>query len=107
MKQKDLCLVPFPFSNLKGHKVRPVLVVSNNTFNKNSQDIIVCGVTSQRVAQSIPLSKENMAEGQLYSKSYIKPSQIVKIHQELIIKKIGAVDDYVLSKTKNAIMKLL
>ena len=32
--QKELILLPYPFSNLEGNKVRPALVVSNDSFNK-------------------------------------------------------------------------
>ena len=46
IEQKDLLLVPFPFSDQSGRKVRPVIVISNNEFNKYSEDVIVIGVTS-------------------------------------------------------------
>ncbi len=32
--QKELVLLPFPFSNMEGTKVRPALIVSNDYFNK-------------------------------------------------------------------------
>jgi hypothetical protein len=46
IEQKDLLLVPFPFSDQSGRKVRPVIVISNDEFNKYSDDILVIGVTS-------------------------------------------------------------
>ena len=46
MEQRDLLLVPFPFSDQSGRKVRPVIVISNNDFNRHSEDAIVVGVTS-------------------------------------------------------------
>ena len=37
MEQQDLLLVPFPFSDQSGRKVRPVIVISNNEFNDYSE----------------------------------------------------------------------
>ena len=48
MEQRDLLLVPFPFSDQKGKKVRPVIVISNDEFNNNSEDVLVVGVTSNK-----------------------------------------------------------
>jgi mRNA interferase MazF len=46
IEQKEIYLVPFPFSDFSGKKVRPVLVLSNNKFNRG-EDIIVCAITSK------------------------------------------------------------
>ena len=46
IQQRDIFLVPFPFSDLSQTKVRPVLILSKDTFNNSSQDVIVCSITS-------------------------------------------------------------
>ena len=45
-KQKEIVLVPFPYSDLSATKKRPVLIVSNNHYNNNFEDVIVCVITS-------------------------------------------------------------
>lgn len=45
-QQRDIVLVPFPFSDLSSAKVRPVLVLSNDSYNPHSADILVCGITT-------------------------------------------------------------
>ena len=40
VNQKEIVLLPYPFTDLKGAKVRPVLIISNNLFNKKSEDCI-------------------------------------------------------------------
>ena len=45
-KQRDIVLVPFPFSDLSGQKVRPVLILSNDAYNQQSADVVVCGLTT-------------------------------------------------------------
>ena len=65
IEQRDLLLVPFPFSDQSGRKVRPVIVISNNEFNKYSEDILVIGVTSNILKDkyTINLSNNNLEEG--------------------------------------------
>jgi mRNA interferase MazF len=46
LSQRDIILIPFPFSDLAGTKVRPALVISNNGYNKNSLDAVVVALTS-------------------------------------------------------------
>ena len=45
MDQKSIVLVPFPYSDQTGNKVRPALILSNLKFNKN-EDVIICAITS-------------------------------------------------------------
>ncbi len=91
MKQGELLLVPFPFSDQSGRKVRPVVVVSNETFNKNS-DLIVVGVTSNLTAGDITLHPAMLDEGVLHDVCFVKVSNILKIDKRLVIKKIGKIN---------------
>ncbi|MBI4152066.1 type II toxin-antitoxin system PemK/MazF family toxin [Candidatus Woesearchaeota archaeon] len=43
--QREIVLLPFPYSDLSGKKIRPVIVVSNDKFNSSSKDLIVCAIT--------------------------------------------------------------
>ena len=54
-----MLLVPFPFSDQSGKKVRPVIVLSNNDFNTNSEDIIVVGITSNIIKDKYSLNFSN------------------------------------------------
>ncbi len=94
IEQKDLLLVPFPFSDQSGRKVRPVIVISNNLFNKNSEDIIVVGVTSNisKDKCAIKLDNKDLDEGKLFTICCIKAENILKLDKELIIKKIGKIN---------------
>ncbi len=93
IEQGDLLLVPFPFSDQSGRKVRPVIVISNNEFNERSEDFIVVSVTSNisRDKYTLPLTISDMAEGKLFTVCCIKVENILKIDKELIINKIGKV----------------
>lgn len=91
--QRDLLLVPFPFSDQSERKVRPVIVLSNNEFNEYSEDIIVVGVTSNisKDKYTLKLDNKNLEEGELITNCIIKVENILKLDKRLIIKKIGKV----------------
>ena len=105
IEQKDLLLVPFPFSDQSGRKVRPVIVISNNEFNKYSDDVIVIGVTSNILKDkyTINLTNNNLDEGKLLTNCIIKVENLLKLDKELVIKKIGKINKETL---KNIIDKL-
>lgn len=108
-EQRSILLVPFPFSDQSGQKVRPVIVVSNNEFNLLGQDLIVCGITSNITSSkySIMIENADMESGSLYSKSCIKADNILKIKKSLIIKKIGTLKKPAFSTVKDKINSLL
>lgn len=100
IEQRDLLLVPFPFSDQSGKKVRPVIIISNNEFNKFSEDVIVVGVTSNisKDKYTINLTDKDMEEGKLFTSCCIKVENILKLDKELIIKKIGKISMDTLKK---------
>ena len=109
MNQRELVLLPFPFSDLSGRKVRPALVVSNDNFNKNSDDVIVCAVTSNitRSNYSVLIIQKNLEEGKLFVKSIIKIENILKIKKSLVLKKIGRINKSTFSKVKEKINEII
>jgi len=93
MNRGDLLLVPFPFSNQAGKKVRPVIVISNNDFNEHSEDLIVVGVTSNlsKDRYTLKLNNQDLEEGKLISECCIKVENILRLDKFLVIKKIGKI----------------
>ena len=90
ISQGNMLLVPFPFSDQSGRKVRPIIVLSNNKFNEHSQDIIAVGVTSNisKDIYSLTLENRDLKEGKLITKCIIKVENILRLDKSLIIKKI-------------------
>jgi mRNA-degrading endonuclease toxin of MazEF toxin-antitoxin module len=58
------------------------------------------------VPESISILPENISQGRFFSKSYIKPSNIIKIQKNILFKKIGTVNEELFNKTKQQIIKL-
>ncbi len=86
--QRDIVLAPFPYTDLTNAKKRPVLIVSNKTFN-NGEDRICCLITSKGPANAIPVN--SFSKGKLPFKSWVKPHRIFTINERIIHKKLCTV----------------
>ncbi|MDP2672196.1 MAG: type II toxin-antitoxin system PemK/MazF family toxin [Nanoarchaeota archaeon] len=95
INQGDLLLVPFPFSDQAGKKVRPVIVISNNNFNEHSEDLIVVGVTSNisKDRYALKLNNKDLEEGKIMNECCIKVENILRLDKFLVIKKIGKIKE--------------
>ncbi len=40
-KQRDIVLVPIPFTDLSSTRRRPVIVISNDEYNRTTADVVV------------------------------------------------------------------
>ena len=45
-QQRELVLLPYPFTNQEGSKVRPAVIVSNDFFNKKCEDCVMVPLTT-------------------------------------------------------------
>ncbi len=108
LKQKELVLLPYPFSNQEGSKVRPALVISNNSFNKRSEDCIMIPLTSviKEVPYSVLINQENLTSGKLLKPSRIRIDKIFTMHQSLAIMKIGVINDNIFKEIKAGLSKI-
>src|SRR3989344_3851065 len=109
IEQGDLLLVPFPFSDQSGRKVRPVIVISNKEFNEYSGDILVVGVTSNisKDKYTIGLINNDLETGKLITTCCIKVENILRLDKELIIKNIGKVKRSKLSDIINKLNEII
>ncbi|MEF9426537.1 MAG: type II toxin-antitoxin system PemK/MazF family toxin [Candidatus Mariimomonas ferrooxydans] len=78
---------------VRGHEqagLRPVLILSHDIFNEQSETVIAMALTSQPQHAGFPLTLE-LKEGKLPKQSWVKMSQIRTLSMERIGKKIGRV----------------
>ena len=92
-------LVMFPFSNLKGQKVRPALVLANVEF----ENLILCQITSKPYTSKIAISltSADFAQGGLPVTSYVRPDKVFTADTAIIKKAAGRLKP----KTKEAVLK--
>ncbi len=109
VQQKEIVLLPYPFSDLEGKKVRPALIVSNDIFNKKSDDCVMVPMTSviKDEPYSIIIYQENLSSGKLLKTSRVRADKIFNAEKGLIIMKIGIVNDKTFDKIKEEIIKIL
>jgi mRNA interferase MazF len=105
-KQRDIVLMPFPYSDLTNAKKRPALIISNEKLN-NTEDVICSLITSNPPDNGILIEAKDFSSGKLPFKSWVKPQRIFTINQGIIIKKICSVDDKFHKKVINEINALL
>ena len=109
IEQGDMLLVPFPFSDQSGRKVRPIIVLSNDKFNEYSQDIIAIGITSNisKDKYTLDLDNKDLKEGKLITRCAIKVENILRLDRGLIIKKIGKIKKEKLDKIINILNEII
>ncbi len=107
LKQRDIILVPFPFSDQSNSKVRPALIASNNEFN-HSQDIIVLGITSNHFEgkYKIAIEKKDLEWKNIEEECYIKTENILKIRKSLVIKKVDILQENSFDKVKLSLQEM-
>ncbi len=101
-KRGDIILVPFPFTDLSSVKQRPALVISSDSLNTRSDDVIVAAISSQIPSQ---LSAEEfmIPPGDLKACGLPKPSivrlvKLAALHRQLVIKRIGSMPEPALGR---------
>ncbi len=109
INQKDIFLVLYPFSDLSGSKKRPVLILSKNEFNKKSDDIICCAITTNLSygIDNVGLNNKDLENGNLEFESIIKPYNLFYISKNLIYKKLGKLNSEKFSEVYNKIINII
>ncbi len=91
----EIILVNFPFTDLSSAKKRPAVIISNDSYNNERDDVILLAITSQmRKFQDFgSVAISNWKEAGLPKESLFKPL-IATIDKNNISKKLGIISDY-------------
>src|SRR3989344_1587971 len=89
--ENSIILKKIKKSDFRGFKQRPVLILSNDYDNLNSEDTITCGITSnlKDIKHSVLIDSENLEEGSIPLKSRIKVDKIFTLERKIIRKKVA------------------
>ena len=95
----SVVLVTFPFSNLKGQKVRPALVLANVEFD----NLILCQITSRSYTskKAIRVDANDFTAGSLPVTSFVRPDKLFTADTTIIKNVVGQVTQ----RAKNKILK--
>jgi len=95
MKKGEIVVIPFPFTNLIGQKIRPAYILSNEKYNE-SRNIVVAAISSSPgiSALAVELSQSDLSFGTLQKQSYVRLQNIFTIEKRLIQQKVGECNEY-------------
>jgi mRNA interferase MazF len=99
----DVVVVPFPFSDLTGSKLRPALLLAKLSGN----DFLLCQITSKPAEDSISLTNDKFISGSLPVNSFIRPSKLFTADQNIFIKKAAHIDGKLVNTVTKQIIALL
>lgn len=85
----DIVLVAFPFSDLKGQKLRPALVIGL----AERSDLILCQITSRPYASKLAVRIEttDFVSGGLPVTSFARPDKLFTADQSILVRKAARV----------------
>ena len=108
-EQGEIIIVPFPFSDLRSIKRRPVLVLSKKLDNIASDDIITCGITSnvRESKHSVLIENKNLERGKIPIQSRIKVDKLFTLDKKIIEKSVGKINEETFNKVKKEFFNLL
>lgn len=103
MQKGDIILIPFPFTDLSGTKLRPVVVLIEGGL-----DITVSFITSQLQLQDVTdvVIQPNNSNG-VKKTSLIKVSKIATLDKTLALGKIGALNSTEINELNAKLKQLL
>lgn len=107
--QRDIVLLSFPFSDLASAKVRPAVVLSNDKYNRHSDDFVAVPLTSNLRLRdnTILITRNELESGKLIVDSKVKVDRVFSVSQRLVRLKIGRIRADVHEKITGMLLELL
>jgi mRNA interferase MazF len=101
-EQGEIVLIPVPFTDLFSQKRRPVIVVSNDAYNRTSADVIVVAMTSSPAAapHSFRITSTDLVEGSLNRPGTVRVDKIYTLAQAIVVKKFGKVSPQIVQRIR-------
>lgn len=111
IKRGEIVLVSFPFTNLTTTKVRPALIVSNDSFNKTKGDAIFLFITTKKYNTAFDL-RVNKTHGDfkatgLKTSSTFRTSKLMCLEQNLAKRRLGFAGKRILKQVDTRLKRLL
>jgi mRNA interferase MazF len=103
MEKGDILLIPFPFTDLKGNKIRPAIVLINSV-----SDITLAFISTQlKWKEATDLLLKPTKNNGLKKESLLRLSKIATIDKNLALGRIGRIDTKDLKQVNFNLIKLL
>jgi mRNA interferase MazF len=98
-------LVPFPFSDLSGAKLRPAVALAG----AGRDDWILCQVTSNPYGdhQAIHLQASSFDSGSLRADSYARPGRLFTASRDLMVAQVAVLSPQARAQIVDTIVEIL
>jgi mRNA interferase MazF len=108
-EQKDIVLVPVPFTDLKSTRKRPAIVVSNDDYNTATDDMVVVAMTSNPtdIPYSFVIQQSDLVSGRLNRPGKVRVDKIFTLSQNIAVKVFGKVNEAVLDTIREKLGDLV
>lgn len=89
-------------------KRRPVIAISNNTYHRVANDMIVVAMTSNPaiVPHSFQIASSDLVEGSLNHPGTVRADKIYTLAQSIVVKKFGKVSAHVVRRIRQTMKSL-
>ena len=103
MKKGSVILIPFPFTDLRGSKIRPAVVLSRNEL-----DVTICFITSEfKWKTEFDISVFPSERNGLKVPSLIRTGKIATIDIALVLGELGELSNLEIAELDKSLKKLL
>lgn len=102
MQKGNVVLVPFPFTDLTGNKLRPALVLASN-----EHDVVVAFITSQiHWKEETDLVLKDTPENGLKKTSLVRLSKLITLEKSLLLGLLGTIEYKILNEVNINLKKI-
>ena len=100
--QREIVLIPVPFTDLSSQRRRPVIIISNDQYNGAREDMVVVAMTSNltQAPYSFTITSAELESGTLHRPSRVRVDKIYTLSQRIIVKSFGKVSGAVLDQIR-------
>ena len=103
MEKGDIILIPFPFTDLKGNKNRPAIVLINSEF-----DITLAFISTQlQWKEETDILLKPTKNNGIKKESLLRLAKIATVDKNLALGKIGRLESNDLKQVNKNLIKLL
>ncbi|MCW5849189.1 MAG: type II toxin-antitoxin system PemK/MazF family toxin [Anaerolineae bacterium] len=106
--QGDIILIPVPFTDLSSSKRRPVIVISNDEYNRHTSDVAVVAMTSnpELGVYTFTINSTDLIQGVLNRPGQVRVDKIYTLSQSIVAKTFGRVNSDVLDRIRRLLQAL-
>jgi mRNA interferase MazF len=108
LKRGDIVLVPVPFTDLTTTRKRPVIVISNDAYHQDTQDMLVVAMTSNPsvTPYSFVLTSADLVAGSLNRPGTVRADKIYTLSRKIAVRVFGRVGEPILQRIRTILLQI-